>query len=393
MAPRAVFYLLFVASGFAGLIYESVWTHYLKLYLGHAAYAQSLVLVVFMGGMALGSALCARLSTRIRNPLAAYAAVEAAIGACALTFHELFVAATDWSYATLLPALGVDSLALAAKLALACALILPPSVLLGATFPLMSAGLVRATSARGEAIAMLYFSNSLGAAAGVLASGFVLIAWAGLPGTLRTAGAINLALAAALALLARPAREAAPVRAAQDKRHASALLAVALLTGLASFVYEICWIRMLALVLGSSTHAFELMLSTFILGLALGGLAVRRLVDRAAQPEAVLGWVQVAMALAALATLPVYDRTFELMEALMRGLARTDTGYLLFNLAGQGVAALVMLPATFLAGMTLPLITGTLLRAGAGERAIGQVYAANTVRAILGVLAAVHLGL
>jgi len=389
----AAFYLLFVASGFAGLIYESVWTYYLKLYLGHAAYAQSLVLIVFMGGMAAGSALCARWSPRLRNPLAAYAAVEAAIGACALTFHGLFVAVTDWSYAALLPALGADALALAAKLALASALILPPSVLLGATFPLMSAGLVRTTPARGEAIAMLYFSNSLGAAAGVLASGFVLIAWAGLPGTLRTAGAINLALAAAVALLARPAGAAAPLRAETQARPARLLLATALLTGLASFVYEICWIRMLALVLGASTHAFELMLSTFILGLALGGLAVRRRVDRAAEPVRLLGWVQVSMALAALATLPVYDRTFELMEALMRGLARTDAGYVLFNLAGQGLSALVMLPATFLAGMTLPLITGALLRGGAGERAIGQVYAANTVGAILGVLAAMHLGL
>src|SRR5579871_4815609 len=103
--PRYAFYFLFVASGFAGLIYESVWTHYLKLYLGHAAYAQSLVLIVFMGGMALGAAFCARISTRIRNPLAAYAAVEAVIGLCALVFHPVFVAATDWSYASLLPAL------------------------------------------------------------------------------------------------------------------------------------------------------------------------------------------------------------------------------------------------------------------------------------------------
>src|SRR5512139_1665386 len=112
MAPpapsRAVFILLFVVSGFAGLIYESVWTHYLKLYLGHAAYAQSLVLIVFMGGMALGAALCARFSTRLRHPLLAYAAIEAVIGAGALVFHELFVAATDWSYAALLPALGND---------------------------------------------------------------------------------------------------------------------------------------------------------------------------------------------------------------------------------------------------------------------------------------------
>ncbi len=77
----------------------------------------------------------------------------------------------------------------------------------------------------------------------------------------------------------------------------------------------------------------------------------------------------------------------------MKGLARTDAGYLFFNLAGQAIAALVMLPATFCAGMTLPLITGALLRRGAGERAIGQVYAANTLGAIAGVLIAVHLGL
>ena len=400
MAPRYAFYLLFIASGFAGLIYESVWTHYLKLYLGHAAYAQSLVLIVFMGGMALGAAFCARYSTRVRNPLAAYAAIEAAIGICALVFHEIFVAATDWSYAALLPALGVDWQALAAKLLLACALILPQSILLGATFPLMSAGLVRATMndarrAPGEAVAMLYFANSLGAAAGVLASGFVLIAWVGLPGTLRTAGIINLVLAAVVALLARPASASPPVpaHAGDSTRTENLLLAVALFTGLASFVYEICWIRMLSLVLGASTHSFELMLSTFIFGLALGGLAVRRLVDGAASPERLLGWVQVAMGLLALATLPVYDRSFELMEFFMKGLARSDTGYILFNLAGQGVSALVMLPATFCAGMTLPLITGALLRRGAGERAIGQVYAANTLGAIGGVLLAVHLGL
>jgi spermidine synthase len=135
------------------------------------------------------------------------------------------------------------------------------------------------------------------------------------------------------------------------------------------------------------------MLSTFILGLALGGLAVRRRVDRSASPERLLGWVQVAMGLLALLTLPVYDITFSLMEALMSGIARSATGYLLFNIAGQGIAALVMLPAAFCAGMTLPLITGALLRRGAGEAAIGQVYAANTLGAIGGVLLAVHIGL
>jgi spermidine synthase len=391
--PRGAFYLLFTASGFAGLIYESVWTHYLKLFLGHAAYAQSLVLAVFMGGMAAGAAWCARRSARLTSPLRAYAAIEAAIGLAALVFHPLFVGVTDWSYESLLPGLGNEWLALGAKLALSCLLILPQSILLGMTFPLMSAGLARAhPGAAGESVAMLYFTNSLGAAAGVLASGFVLIAWAGLPGTLHTAGALNLLIGLAVWLAAKPGA-AFETRRDQAASGAFLFLAIAFLTGLASFVYEIAWIRMLSLVLGASTHSFELMLATFILGLALGGLAVRRQVDGAADPARLLAWVQIAMGLAALATLPVYDTTFTLMEALLKGLARTDQGYLLFNLSGAAIAGLVMLPATFFAGMTLPLLTGALFRRGAGEAAIGRVYAANTLGAIAGVLLAVHAGL
>src|SRR3970040_223392 len=204
---------------------------------------------------------------------------------------------------------------------------------------------------------MLYFTNSLGAAAGVLVSGFVLIAWAGLPGTLRTAGALNLLIAAAVWLLARPAHHAVLEKSSHQEATANLLLAVAFFTGLASFVYEISWIRMLSLVLGASTHSFELMLSTFILGLALGGLAVRRRADAAADPARALAWVQLAMALAALATLPLYDLSFSIMEGLMGGLARSETGYLLFNVAGAAIAALVMLPAAFCAGMPLRLLT------------------------------------
>src|SRR4249919_2123221 len=91
-APRWVFFGVFTISGFSGLIYESIWTHYLKLFLGHAAYAQSLVLIIFMGGLALGSWLVARFSERLRSPLLLYALVEGVIGVLALVFHKTFVA-------------------------------------------------------------------------------------------------------------------------------------------------------------------------------------------------------------------------------------------------------------------------------------------------------------
>ncbi|HET7200365.1 MAG TPA: hypothetical protein VFI80_06075, partial [Burkholderiales bacterium] len=141
--PRSVFFLLFTLSGFAGLIYESIWSHYLQLFLGHAAYAQTLVLALFMGGMAIGSWICSRRSEGWKNLLRAYALAEALIGLAALAFHSAFVAATDFAYASILPALGGELAAALFKWALAGLLILPQSVLLGMTFPLMSAGLIR----------------------------------------------------------------------------------------------------------------------------------------------------------------------------------------------------------------------------------------------------------
>src|SRR5262245_36095739 len=267
---RAVLFLLFTVSGFAGLIYESIWSHYLKLFLGHAAYAQTLVLALFMGGLAAGAWLAGRFSARLGNLLRGYAIVEAVIGLAAVVFHPVFVATTDAAYDAMLPALGSDTGAAAVKWLLAAALILPQSVLLGTTFPLMSGGLLRRHSERpGEALAMLYFTNSLGAAVGVLASGFVLIDHLGLPGTIQAAGALNLALAASVWFLA-PGREPDPIRVASaslarrvEARSVDApwrlLLVVAGLTGTASFIYEIGWIRMLTLVLGAATHSFELM--------------------------------------------------------------------------------------------------------------------------------------
>jgi predicted membrane-bound spermidine synthase len=398
LRSRHTLFLLFTVSGFAGLIYESIWSHYLKLFLGHAAYAQTLVLAIFMGGMALGSWLCSRFSGGWKNLLVGYALAEAAIGACALAFHPLFVAATNAAFDSVLPALGSEFAATWFKWCLGTALILPQCILLGMTFPLMSGGLIRRhPDAPGASLAMLYFTNSLGAAIGVLASGFFMIATLGLPGTIQAAGLMNLALAAAVWLIARGSEPpvAAPFSASEngDRGYFRMLLAAALLTGAASFIYEIGWIRMLSLVLGASTHSFELMLSAFIFGLACGGYWVKRRIDRTANPTRLLGVVQVLMGLLAIATLPLYGAMFDAMTWIMKGLARTETGYALYHVSSHVIALAIMFPATFCAGMTLPLITYALLRRGYGEKSIGAVYAANTLGAILGVFAAAHLGL
>ena len=399
-APRSLYFLIFAVSGFSGLIYESIWSHYLKLFLGHAAYAQSLVLIIFMGGMALGSWIAAHYSARSKSPLLFYAGVELVVGLAALLFHNFFTTLIDVFYATILPSIGSPTSGAVLKWLAASILIMPQSILLGMTFPLMSAGIIRRfPDTPGRSIAMLYFTNSIGAAIGVLASGFWLINLVGLPGTIFTAGLLNIVLAVIVWVLIRldPSPTTAPIISEPNAVTNSSLkqlfLIAAFITGAASFIYEISWIRMLSLVLGATTHSFELMLSAFITGLALGGLWIKRRIDRIESPIRFSGNVQLIMGVLALLTIPVYLLSFRWMAWLLQALDTTDAGYVSFTFASHAIALLVMLPATFMAGMTLPLFTFALIRQGQGESSIGQIYAANTIGAIVGVIFAVHVGL
>jgi spermidine synthase len=392
-------YAVFVLSGAAGLIYESIWARYLGLFVGHSAYAQVIVLVMFLGGMSIGAVMAGERSERLKSPLLWYAIVELAAGIIGLAFHDAFVAVTTLGYDRVFPALGVGAAQLTVKWLMAALLILPQSLLLGATFPLMTAGVIRLAPERsGRSLAMLYFSNSLGAALGVLVAGFYLVALAGLPGTLIVAAVLNVLVALVVFVVARRATPPAQqidaftsetstgVAGTAQLAPSRMLLLVAFGTAVASFIYEIAWVRMLSLVLGSATHSFELMLSAFILGLSLGAYWIRARVD--AGSLRLLAIVQIAMGALAIATLPVYLASFQWMAGAMSVFSRTNEGYQALSVFRYALCLAVMLPATFCAGMTLPLITRLLFKAGLGERAIGRVYGVNTFGSIVGVVVA-----
>ncbi len=385
---------VFVASGCSGLIYQSTWTQYLGLYLGHAAYAQCLVLAIFMGGLGFGAWLTSRRSSRWRNLVFAYAVVELVIGAMGIIFHPLYLFVTRVAYDYLLPAAGPD-IGTAIKWVTGALLIAPQSVLLGMTFPLMSNGLIRITrTSPGQTISVLYFANSFGAAVGAIVSTFVLLPWIGLPGAMRFGGFIGLGVALLAFVLSRaenPVPDGEPPKLAAgayiEPRFASGLLlSASFITGATSFVYELVWVRMLSLLFGTTVHSFELMLTAFIGGLALGGWAIKKHIDRLGNLYRVAAYVQIAMGLAALATMCFYGQAFHWVAFLMRALARNDQGYVLFNIATASVAVLIMCPAAFFAGMTLPIFSLQLSRSGHGETAIGRIYAANTFGAIVGVV-------
>ena len=391
---------LFVVSGFAGLIYQAIWSHYLGLSLGHAAYAQTLVLGMFMGGMALGAWLVSRFGTGWRRLILVYAVVELAIGVAGLCFHPVFVGYTGFSQASVYPLLESAAAVRAWQWGSAALLIAPQTILLGMTFPLMSGGYLRiAPRADGEILGGLYFSNSIGAAAGALVATFALLPWFGMPGAVAIAGALNIlvgllawALASRSEARSVTVSEPKPVPAAPaDREFYQVMLLAAAITGASSFVYEIGWVRLLNQALGTTVHSFELMLSAFILGLAFGGLWIRGRSQRIGDAVAYAGYAQMFMGIAALLSILVFSQSFLWVGAMVDGLPKTSSGYTLFSLGSGGIALLVMFPAAFFAGMTLPLFTMALLRRGWGEASIGQVYAANTLGAILGVMLAVHV--
>ena len=99
-------YGVFILSGAAGLIYESIWSRYLGLFVGHTAYAQIIVLTIFLGGMSVGAWAVGKRSERLTEPLIAYAWLELAIGAVGLVFHDIFVWTTSAAYDAIFPALA-----------------------------------------------------------------------------------------------------------------------------------------------------------------------------------------------------------------------------------------------------------------------------------------------
>ena len=400
--------ILFIVSGVAGLIYQSVWSHYLGLILGHAAYAQALVLAIFMGGMAIGSWVISQYTPNWRKLILGYALIEGLIGIVGLCFQSVFSWYFDISQQSVLPSLNNIALAHAYQWVSATLLILPQCLLLGATFPLLSAGYLRiAPQNDGKVLGGLYFSNSLGAAFGALCATFLLMPSVGLPGSVLVAGILNLLVAVGAWFISRNVENSRvqSVNAQQESitqdnqkrstplseqitlaRLSVIMFVATAISGATSFVYETGWIRLLNQALGSTIHSFELMLAAFILGLAFGGLWIRHRGHAITDTVRYVGFVQVWMGIAALLSIPVFAQSFYWVGWIINALSRSDSGYLLFEVATAGVALLVMFPAAFFAGMTLPLFTMSLLRSGANERAIGRIYAANTLGSIAGVV-------
>lgn len=393
---RWVFWLIlgsFFVSGLAGLLYQVVWTRYLALFLGHTGYAVVAVLVAFMGGLALGNAWLGGRVDTVQRPLRFYAALEIGVGLYALIFPKYYEL-VHAGYLAVARSVGWSGAGLLAiKFIFAGFAILPPTVLMGATLPALTRYVTRSLAELRGKVAALYAINSSGAVLGVIVADWWWIPSMGLEAVVLTGAAMNLIigimalivshLTESEAVAEEPVVVANPVEVFSAVELRLALFGIGV-SGFVAMLYEVAWTRLLALAIGSSTHAYSLMLVTFISGIAVGSWIIYRWKVQHFTLKA-FAWAELSLAGTLLFSLPFYDLLPFGFAKLAGCLSRVPAAYSLYELL-QGLLCLAVMfvPAVCL-GTTLPLVsrvaTSAVARSGSS---VGRVFAVNTIGTVLG---------
>lgn len=381
-----VLLVLFAASGCAALIYEIVWLQLLQLVIGSNAMSIAVLLGTWMGGMCIGSLLLPRLIPVSRNALRVYALLELATGVCGVLvlfglplLQNVYVS-------------GVTSgLPNAALRGICCAIcLLPPTILMGATLPLI-ARWVESTPSAAAWWGYFYGSNIAGGVLGCFLAGFYLLRVYDMSVASYLAAGINFTIAAAsFAILAgAPAGSvsaAAPVpdqtASPAGKRPWDVYFSIGI-SGLTALGAEVVWTRLLSLMLGPTTYTFSIILGVFLAGLGVGSAAGARLAARRGNPRLLLVQCQVGLALAmAWAGILLAD-WLPYWEGNLNSTAGPWIGFL--NDIWRSI--LPIFPAALLWGASFPVALACAAESETNTdsgRIVGEVYGANTVGAIVG---------
>ncbi|MDA1275454.1 MAG: fused MFS/spermidine synthase [Verrucomicrobia bacterium] len=397
-SARVVFAIViscFFVSGAAGLVYQIVWARYLALFLGHTSYAIVAVLAAFMGGLAIGNAWFGFRADRSSRPLALYGWLEIGITVYAVLFPAYYAFCHNaYVFSGKFCPMGSTRLLLL-KFLFAILTIIVPTILMGATFPVLTRFVTRSMSELRERVAALYATNSAGAVAGVLVAQYWWVPAIGLEMAVYAAAALNLAAGVAALYLSRRMNEGKPAESLKSVSEAGvverfstkelrmAIIAIGV-SGFVAMLYEVAWTRLLALVLGSSTHAFALMLVTFITGIAFGSWAVYRWKTLRRTLDA-FAWAEVALAVALFFSLFFYEYLPYWFSHLGDSLSRKPETYPVFQFLQALVCFGVMFVPTVCLGATLPLASriATSEVASTG-RSVGRVFCVNTIGTVLG---------
>lgn len=374
---------------------------------GATALAISTTLSVFMGGLALGSHLGGKWATRLKRPLLAFAVLETAVGLFGLLVPTLLdLMGPLQAYLALDFGDGIWGYALLRFLLVALVLIIPTTAM-GATLPILAEGVVKSSGHLASKTGQLYAANTFGAVVGSFVAGFVLIPELGITATVYLAAGIDLLVAVVVVGLWRLAEgdgilvrrrgeptadelllavEPLPTNPISPIQRKTALVVFAL-SGAAAMALEVLWSRAIGVTIGASTYSFTLILTTFLVGLAVGAYVVSRRVDQIVDPVRWLAWTEVAVGTLAIVASMFIDRLPLWVHATAVTHGVTMGHIYVTNFL---IIAAVTLPSTLALGAVMPLVVRILAPEGTAHAGpiVGKAYALNTVGAIAGSFAA-----
>ena len=390
-------YGMFFISGAAALIYQVLFSKQLTYVFGSMSTATNTVLATYMGGMALGAWLGGMLAPRLRRPVLAYAICELGIAIYCAASPLIFKLVRD-AYVAVANGAAPDAAGLLPlRVLLGGAGLIVPTILMGVTLPILAQFFEQRKAALGFSVGRLYAANTLGAGAGALLAGYLLLPLLGVRNTTLVAVAANLLVAAlgmrfqqsGAAELALDAATPPLRREAGAEVRLQGWIAIAILSGggFVTLALEVNFIHLLAVTAGNSTYAFALMLCAFLVGLG-GGAEAGRWLMRRTDLLRLLAWLEFALCAAILLSVarmdevPGYFGSYaQYPVALGWGTREVIRGL---------VCCMAMVPPALCIGAIFPVAIECVGRGFPGRpiRMLGYASALNTVGNILGVLIA-----
>ncbi len=409
-------FALFFLSGMTALVYEIAWMRSLGLVLGNTSQAICCILAVFMGGLTVGAVVAGSYADSLKcRHLCVYGSLEILIAISALLATKMLTAAPE-AFIYLNQAMHPEGVWLTiSRLAICLPALLLPTIFMGATLPVLVKYLKLHLTEGESFFGLFYGMNLIGAAVGSILCAFVGFPFLGISMTVCTAAAINIIVGCgAIGLSFNPSsRDTANTRVSSTMdgvqdfatggggiKHVvqgsqahlpPTLYLISALTGFSALGYEVLWSRLLRFYTTSSTYAFTLMVSSFLLGLAIGSFIFqkwlsRRITDTASSLDA-LGLCQY---------LAAFSSGLSLTAMPLAGLVITTGGLGvggIFITPGRAIAVqatlalLFILGPAIMIGLSFPLI-GAVATANARvtSRSVGAVYGINTLGTIFGSL-------
>jgi spermidine synthase len=361
---------LFFCSGMPALIYQIVWQRVLFSIYGVNAESVAVVVSAFMLGLGLGSLLGGWASKRYpQRTVALFAISELGVALFGLASLHVFHWAATFTAGASLPATIIFTLSL----------LIFPTMLMGATLPLLVQHFVRRSGRVGFSVAVLYFVNTFGSAFACYLCAIFLLRDLGQSGSVFVAAGINVFVGLSTLFfgrreLVRTAQESMPSSAPTSSDPKLPIWIAMVIAGICGFIalgFEITWFRVFALASQDRAPAFALLLSTYLAGIAAGSYVSEKLMEQKSSQD-----------------------VFQVIGALIliAGAISVYLPPLVALLQWKGMPFLLSAPAFFLTagllGAVLPLLCQLAVSANRDAgRDVSWTYVSNIVGSAVGGLA------